>query len=131
MQTIILIILHLKMMIIDRECNIEIDNSGDHPEHEQMIHYYNLNYNLIERCMKQTQKQSGDYHFRNECKVNRTGVMSSVHNYLDYTDINNSDNDYNKDEDNLNKVLNELKDGLIEISKDYIKIEFKTEIKNE
>ena len=67
------------------------------------------------KCMK---KQYSGYHFRNECKVNHTNVRSSKHSYIDYTDINNSDNDDNKDEADLNKVLNELKDGIIENLKD-------------
>ena len=58
-------------------------------------------------CM---QKQYSVYHFRYESKANRTGVISSVPCYIDYTDINNSDSDDNidnnkdKDIDYLNTV---------------------------
>ena len=79
------------------------------------------------KCMYKT--YSG-YHFFDKCKVNRTGLISSVHSYIDYTDINdNIDN--NKDKDDLNKVLNELKDNIIEDLRNYIKNELKTEIVNE
>ena len=87
--------------------------------------------------MKCMQKQYSDYHFRNECKAIRTGVTSSVHSYIDYADINNSDCDGNfdntkdKDKDDLNKLLNELKNSFIDNIKDYIKNELKTEIINE
>ena len=47
-----LLILKLKMMIICRECNIEIDTSSGYPEHELRNHYNNLHNNLIARCMK-------------------------------------------------------------------------------
>ena len=41
-----LLILKVKMMIICRECIIEIDTSIGYPEHELMSHYNNLNKNL-------------------------------------------------------------------------------------
>ena len=72
-----------------------------------------------------------------KCNVNRTGLITSVHSYIDYTDINDSDSDDNidnnkdKDKDDLIKVLNELKDNIIENLKDYIKKDLKTEIINE
>ena len=90
----------------------------------------------IEKCMKSKYKTYSGYHFFDNCKVNRTGLISSVHSYIDYTDVNDSDSNDNfginkdKDED-LNKVLNSLKDNIIENSKDYIKNELKTEIINE
>ena len=62
------------------------------------------------KCM--LRKYDG-YHFLDKCKVNRTGFITSVHSYIDFTDINDSDSndniDNNKDEDkdDLNKTLNE------------------------
>ena len=44
--------LQLKMTLICRKCNIEIDDSGEHPEHELMTHYNNLHKKLLVRCMK-------------------------------------------------------------------------------
>ena len=128
-----LLILKLKMMIVCRECNDKIDTSSGYPEHEIMNHYNNLHNNLIERCMKCMHRKYSGYHFLDKCKVHSTGLLTSVHRYIDYTDINNvSDNDNNKvkDKDDLNKVLNSLKD-IIENLKDYIKNELKTEILNE
>ena len=58
-------------------------------------------------------KYSG-YHFLDKVKVKRTGLITSVHSYIDYTDINNNDSDDNfdnnkdKDKDDLNRLLNEL-----------------------
>ena len=131
-----LFIRKLRMMIICRECIIEIDISIGYPEQELMNPYNNLHNNLIERCMKcMHRKYSGD-HFLDKCKVNRTGLITSVHSYIDYTDINDSDSNYNinnnkdKDEEYLNKVLNSLNDKIIENLKDYIKNELKTEIIN-
>ena len=43
-----LLILKLKMMIICRGCNIEIDTSNGYPEHELMNHYNKLHNILIE-----------------------------------------------------------------------------------
>ena len=61
-------------------------------------------------CM---QRQYSGYHFRDECKDNRTGTITSVHSYIDYTDINNSDSDKDcNDNIDINKVFNELKDNL-------------------
>ena len=77
------------------------------------------------------------YHFFDKCEFNRTGLISSVHSYIDYTDINDSDSNDNfdinkdRDEEDLNKVLNSLKDNIIENLKGYIKNELKTEIINE
>ena len=125
MQPIMLLILKLKMMIICRECNIEIDTSSRYPEHELMNHYNIIHNNLIARYMKCMHRKHNGYHFLDKCKVNSTGLITSVHRYFDYTDINNNvsdnDNDNNKDrdKDDLNKVLNSLKDN-IENLKDYI-----------
>ena len=133
MQPIMLIVPQLQM--ICRECKIEIDDRSDHTEHELMTQNNKFHNKLIVRCMKCMQKQYNGYHFKNVCKVNRTGVISSVHSYIDYTDINNSDNDdnidNNKDEDYLKKVLNELKVNSIKDIKFYIKDDFITEILNE
>ena len=134
MQPIILLTPKLKMMIICRECNIEIDTSSGYPKHELMNHYNNIHNNLIERCLKFMHRKYSGYHFLDNCKVNRTGLITSVHSYIDYTDINDSDssdnikNNKDKDEEDLIKVLNSLKDNIIENLKDYIKNELKTEI---
>ena len=48
MQPIVLLFLKLKMMIICRESNIEIDTSNGYPERELMNHYNNLHNILIE-----------------------------------------------------------------------------------
>ena len=73
------------------------------------------------KCMHR--KYSG-YDFLDKCKFNKTGLLTSVHSYFDYTDINNSDSDNDdtndnnkdkdKDKDDMNKVLNELKYNIIE-----------------
>ena len=124
------------MMIICRECNIEIDTSSGYPEHELMNHYNNLHNNLIERCMKYMHRKYSGYHFLDKCKVNSTGLITSAHRYIRYTDINNNvsnndnDNNKDKDKDDLNKVLKSLKDNIIENLKDYIENELKTEIIN-
>ena len=98
-----LLILQLKKTLIFRECNIEIHDSSDHPEHEIMLHYNKLHKKFVVRCLKCMQKQYSGYHFRNECKANLTGVISSVQSYIDYTDINNSDND-DKIDNNKDKI---------------------------
>ena len=132
-----LLILKLKMMIICRACNIEIDTSNRYPEHELMNHYNNKHDNLIERCLKFMHRKYSGYHFLDNCKINRTGLITSVHSYIDYTDIKDSDssdnikNNKDKDEEDLIKVLNSLKDNIIENLTDYIKNELKTEIINE
>ena len=81
------------------------------------------------KCMYKT--YSG-YHFFDKCKVNRTGLISSVHSYIDYTDIidNDSDSDDNidnnkdkvEDKDYYNEISNKLKANIIENIKDYIKM---------
>ena len=82
-------------------------------------------------------KTYSGYHFFYNFKVNRTGLISSLRSYNDCTDVNDSDSkdifDINKDKDeeDLNTVLNSLKDNIIENLKDYIKSELKTEIINE
>ena len=124
------------MRVICREFNIEMDTSSGYPEHELLDHYNISHKKLIERCMKCMYYTYSGYHFFDKCKINRTGLISSVHSYIDYTDINDSDSndifDINKDKDeDLNKVLNSLKDNIIENSKDYIKNELKTVIINE
>ena len=70
-------------------------------------------------------KYSG-YHFLDKCKVNSTGFITSVQRYIDYIDIinnvsdNDNDNNKDKDTDDLDKVLNSLKDNFIENLRDYI-----------
>ena len=41
------LILRLKTTLIYRDCNLEINDSGDNPEHDLMIHYNNLQNNLM------------------------------------------------------------------------------------
>ena len=136
MQTIMLIILKLKTIIKCREINIEIGTNSGYPAHELMNHHNSLHNNLIERCMKCMHRKYSGYHFLDKCKVNSTGLITSVHRYIDYTDINYMlvmiimITKY-KDKDDLNKVLNSLKDNIIENLTDYIKNESKTEILNE
>ena len=69
------------------------------------------------------------YHIKDKGTHRRTCSTSSVHNYFDYTDINNSVND-DKDGD-LYKALKELKDNIKEDLKEYIRIDLKLEIINE
>ena len=78
MQLIILLIRKQKMMIIYRECDIEIDASIGYPEHELMNHYNNLYNKSIEKCMKCMQKKYSGDHFLKKCKVNRTGLITSI-----------------------------------------------------
>ena len=124
------------MRVTCRECNNKIDTSSGYPEHDP-DHYNISRKNLMGRCMKCMYKTYSGYHFFNKCKINRTGLITSVHSYFDYTDINDSDsndnidNNKDKDKDDLNKVLNSLKDNIIENLKDYIKNESKAEIINE
>ena len=106
-----------------------------------MDHYNISHKNLVGRCMKCMYKTYSGYHFFDNCKVNRTGLISSVHSYIDYTDIidNDSDSDDNidnnkdkdKDKDYYNEILIKLKANIIENLKDYIKKELKTEILND
>ena len=77
------------------------------------------------------QKLYNGYHFRGSCIDKRTGNISTVHSYIDYTDINISVTDDKDDDDDLNKTLNELKDVITEDLKDYIRSDLKLEIKNE
>ena len=91
------------MRVICREGNIEIDTSSGYPEHELLDHY-NISYKkLIERCIKCMYKTYSGYHFFDKCRVNRTGLISLVHSYIDCTDIDDSDSndnfDINKDKD--------------------------------
>ena len=65
------------------------------------------------------QKLYNGYHFWDRCIDKRTGNISIVHIYNDYTDINNSVNDDKNDD--LNKTLIELKDSVKEDLKDYIR----------
>ena len=86
------------------------------------------------KCMYKT--YSG-YHFFDKCKVNRTGNITSVHSYIDYTNINDSDsndnidNNKDKDKNDLNKVLDELKYDIIDNLEDYVKNDLTIEIINE
>ena len=83
MQPIMLLILKVKMMIICREFNIEIDTSKRYPEHELINHYNNLHKNSIERYMKCMHRKYSGYHFLDKCKFNSTGLITSVHRYID------------------------------------------------
>ena len=77
------------------------------------------------------QKLYNGYHLRDSCIDKRTGRMSTVHSYIDYTDINISVNDDKDDDDDLNKTLSELKDTITEDLKDYIRSDLKLETMNQ
>ena len=120
------------MRVICRECNNKIDTSSGYPEHELMDHYNIFHKNLMERCAKCMQRLYSDYHFLDKCKVKRTNIITSVHSYIDYTNINNSNNNIDKNEDDkdddLNKALKELKDNIKEDLKQYIRTNLKQKI---
>ena len=127
------------MRVIRRECNKEIETSSGYPEHEVMDHYI-FHKNLMVRCTKCMQKLYTGYHFKDRCRDNRTGLISSVHSYIDYINIFDNDSndniDINKDDKDdknydLNNVLNELKDNIKEDLKEYIRTNLKQEIINE
>ena len=119
------------MKVICRECNNEIDTSSGYPEHELMDHYNIFHKNLMVRCTKCMQRIYSSYHFNGKCKDNRTNITSSTHSYIDYTNINNSNDNIDNNKDDLNKVLNELKDNIKEDLKEYIRTNLKQEIINE
>ena len=125
------------MRVICRECNNEIDTSSGYPEHELMEHNNIFHKNLMVRCTKCMQRIYSDYHFKDRCIDNRTGLISSVHSYIDYINIYDNDSndniDINEDDKNydLNNVLNELKDNIKEDLKEYIRSNLKQEIINE
>ena len=108
------------MRVICRECNIEIDTSSGYQEHKLLDHYNISDKNLLGRCMKCMYKTYSGYHFFDKCKVNRTGLISSVHGYIDYTDIIDNDSDgydnidnnkdKDKDKDYYNEILNFMLD---------------------
>ena len=128
------------MRVICRECNNEIDTSSGYPEHELMDHYNIFHKTLVVRCTKCMQRIYSGYHFKDRCIDNRTGLISSVHSYIDYINIYDNDSndniDINKDDKDdknydLNKFLNELKDNIKEDLKEYIRTKLKQEINNE
>ena len=123
------------MRVICRECNNKNDISSGYPEHELMDHYNIFHKNVMVTCTKFIQRIYSGYHFLDKCKDKRTNIITSVHSYIDYTNIiNSNDNiDDNKDDknDGLNKVLNELKDNIKEDLKEYIRTNLKQEIINE
>ena len=90
------------MRVICRECNNEIDTSSGYPEHELMDHYNIFHRNLMVRCTKCMQRIYSGYHFKDRCTDNRTGLISSVHSYIDYINIYDNDSndniDINKDD---------------------------------
>ena len=120
------------MEIVCRGCNNEIDTSSGYPEHELMSHIIFFHKKLIERCMKCMQRIYSGYHFKDRCIDKRTDLISSVHSYIDYTNIINSndniDNNKKDDKNDLNNVLNELKDNIKEDLKEYIRTNLKQEI---
>ena len=124
------------MRVICRECNNEIDTSSGYPEHELMDHYKIFHKNLMVRCTKCMQRIYSGCHFKDRCIDNRTGLITSVHTYIDYINIYDNDSndiiDINKDDKNdLNNVLDELKDKIKEDLKEYIRTNLKQEIINE
>ena len=98
-------IVPLKITLTFRECQVEMDDDDDNPEHVLATHYYKFHFKLFYRCKKCMQRLYSDYHFKDRCIDKRTCIKLSVHSYFGYTDINNSVND---DYDS-NKILNELK----------------------
>ena len=129
-----MLILILKMEIVCEECNIEIDTCRGYPEHELTGHYNIFHKKSIERCMKCMQRIYIGYHFKDRCIDKCTGLISSVHSYINYTNIiNSNDNiDNNKDDkDDLNKVLNDLKENFKEDLKENTRTNLKQEIINE
>ena len=105
------------MEIVCRECNNEIDTSSGYPQHELMSHYNIFHKKLMERCMKCMQRIYSGYHFKDRCIDKAKVLISSVNSYFDYTNIiNSNDNiDNNRDDkDDLQKVLNDLKDNIKE-----------------
>ena len=113
-------IINSKTKMICKKCNFQIDTSGGYPEHELMNHYNNLNNKLIERYMKCMHRKNSGFHFLDKGKVKRTGLITSVHSYIDYIEINdgdsndNTDSNKEKDKDDFNEILNELKYNIIE-----------------
>ena len=97
-------------MLICRGCNIEIDTSSGYPEHELMSHYDNLHDKVIERFLRCMQSKFNGYHFVHQFKNTARVFIEHKHNFIDYSVINN---DNNKDKDELNEVLNFLKDNII------------------
>ena len=88
------------MRVMCRECNNKTDNSSGYPEHELMNHYNLSHKNLMGRCMICMYKTYSGYHFFDKCKFKRTGLITSVHSYIYYTDINDSDSDDQIDNNN-------------------------------
>ena len=128
------------MRVICRECNNEIDTRSGYPEYELMDHYNIFHKNLMVRCMKCMQRIYSGYHFKDRCIDKRTGLISSIHSYIDNINIYDNDSndniDINKDDKDdknydLNNVLNELKDNTKEDLKKYIGTHLKQEIINE
>ena len=121
-------LLILKLKMICREYNIEIDTSSGYPEHELMNHYNSFHNKSIERCMECMHRKYSGYHFSDKCKVNSTGHIISVHSYTDFSDLNDNNNE---SENCFNVFLFELEYNIIEELRNYIKIELKSEIINE
>ena len=122
------------MRVICRECIIEIDTSSGYPELELMDHYKIFHKSLTVRCTKSMQRIYSGYQFLDKCKDKRTNIITSVHSYIDSTNIYNSNDNFdNKDDkdDDLNKALNELKENIKEDLKEYVRTNLKQETINE
>ena len=98
------------MTLMCIECQVEMDNEDDNPEHELATHYYKFHFELFDRCKKCMQRLYSGYHFKDRCIDKRTCIKLSVHSYIGYTDINNSVND----DFDLIKISNELKETVKE-----------------
>ena len=60
------------MTLICRECNIEIDNDDDNPQHELTNHYDKFHFTLFDVCNKCLQRLYNGYHFNGKCINRRT-----------------------------------------------------------
>ena len=124
MQPMLKLIAPLKMTLICRECNFEIDRDDDNPQHELTNHYDKLHINSFVRGNICLQRLYSGYRFKDKCINRRIFVALQVHSYIDYININNSVNNDKDDVDDLDKTLNELKNNIKEGLKDYIRTNF-------
>ena len=94
----------LKMTLICRECNTEIHNDDDNPQHELTNHYDKFHIKLFDRCDKCLQRLYGGYHFKENCLNRLTYLTLPVPSYIGYTDINKSVNNNKYGDVDLNKA---------------------------
>ena len=137
MKLIVLLKILQKLTLMCKECNIDLgdendDDNDNNPEDDLMIHYHKSHDKLLKTCRKCVQRLYSNFHFNDSCTDKRTGFILPTHSYIDYSDINYSD-DKDRDDDysHLNKTLNEMKDNIEEGLKEYIRTNLKLEIINE